>query len=683
MARTVAGASSQAGFHVPGDFFVQKIVYTVNYIPLPAFLEMAMTSAHLRPLNCLLLVLILLGLVLPVSADEADSEPVTVDLAIVGDHAILGNQLSLLVDPEGLMTAADVVAQGAQLPWQRLTETVPNLGFSSQPHWFTLRLSNSGDRTWDGLLEMSYSMLDYLDVYLVRQESVEHVAAVGDQRPFSQRALAHRHFLVPVLVPAGETVQVLLRAESSGSLKMPLEIWRLPAFFQQDQLALAPQLLFVGLMLALAIYNTFLFLSTRDWNYFWYVLSISSTCLVVSSFHGIPAQYLWPEVPLLNNAVLIGAISLTLFAASTFAYRFLDLRRLPRWVGGLVLLHSAIGAVVFFLNGFLPYVITIKLITPPIVTGSILIFCIGVWLWYKGMVLARFYTCAWFLLLAGSITISLSHMGVLPANFSFTYSQQIGAAAEGLLLSFALAYRMNLERRKRFEAQEELLRIQTEINQQLEQKVQERTAELQKANERLLEASETDGLTQVRNRRFFDTQLMSEWSKNSRQNSELSLLLIDGDHFKTINDQYGHLCGDAMLKHIAAIFHRNVKRAGDFVARYGGEEFAILLSHTEFMGAAAVAQRICDEVAKSPLEWEGQQIPFTVSIGVANRLPNRECEPAVLLQEADAALYQAKAAGRNRVMLYRKGQNGQKDSIVPYLPAVMSNPQKAASNPSR
>lgn len=636
-----------------------------------------MISTSPRHLPFLLLLLLLCGLAWPAWANDAEGPPALVDVATMGNHAVLGNRLSLLADPEGTLTATEIAQRDAQLPWQRLTDTVPNLGFSDQPHWFILRLHNSSNQPWEGLLELSYSMLDFLDVHLLQQDQLVQTATVGDQRLFSQRPLAHRHSLIPLQVPAGESVQVLLRAKSSGSLKMPADLWRLPAFLEHDQRALAPQLLFVGLMLALAIYNAFLFLSTRDWNYFWYVLSISSTTLVVSSFHGLPAQYLWPEYPILNNSVLIGSISLTLFAATIFAYLFLEMRRLPRWVGGLVLLHSAIGVLIFVLNLFLPYVTTIKLIAISIITGSIVIFCIGAWLWYKGMVLARFYTCAWFLLLAGSISISLSHMGVLPANFIFTYSQQIGAAAEGLLLSFALAYRMNLERKKRFEAQEELLRIQTVANQELEQKVHERTAELQNANARLLEASETDGLTQVRNRRFFDAQLMSEWSKNSRQNSELSLLLIDGDHFKSINDRYGHLCGDAMLKHIAKIFHRNVKRSGDFVARYGGEEFAILLSHTDFMGAAAVAQRICEEVARTPLEWEGQMVPFTVSIGVANRLPHRACEPTVLLQEADAALYQAKEAGRNRVMLYHKGQAEQEDTIAPYLSVVASNSQRS------
>src|SRR5690606_26139364 len=139
---------------------------------------------------------------------------------------------------------------------------------------------------------------------------------------------------------------------------------------------------------------------------------------------------------------------------------------------------------------------------------------------------------------------------------------------------------------------------------------------------RLKEASATDGLTQVGNRYYFDEKLTHEWQKNTRANSHISLLLIDGDHFKRVNDTYGHLCGDAMLKHIANLFRQSVNRAGDFVARYGGEEFSILLCHTDLQGAAMIAERICRTVENTPLHWEGTPIRFTVSIGVSNRLPH-------------------------------------------------------------
>lgn len=622
----------------------------------------------IKPLLAILVILFTLC-ALPAPAAVAQTTRIsTVEIGQVSDVRNLSAHLVFTADPERRLSAADIARQGDELPWQQSPDEVPNLGLNAPPHWFTVNLANSAAEDWDGLLAMPYTMIDVLDVYFVHQQTVTQVAEVGDQRPFANRLLAHRQFLIPITVPAGETVQVIMLGESGGAMKMPLELWRLSAFFAHDQIALAPQLMFAGIMLALVLYNFFLLLATRDWNYLWYVLSMVSISFVVMSFHGVLAQYVWPGMPALNNPVLVGSISVNIFAATIFAYTFLDLKRFAWWLKALFLGHSAAGVIVFVLNLFLPYATTIKLVALFSVTGATMGICTGIWLWYRGEILARFYTSAWFLLLAGSVTITFSHMGLLPSHILFTHGQQMGAVAEGLLLSFALAYRINMEKQQRYRAQAELLQVQTEATQLLECKVKERTAELQEANDRLKEASATDGLTQVGNRYYFDEKLMHEWQKNTRANSHISLLLIDGDHFKRVNDTYGHLCGDAMLKHIAKLFRQSVNRAGDFVARYGGEEFSILLCHTDLQGAAMIAERICRTVENTPLQWEGRPITFTVSIGVSNRLPHRDGDPKSLLQEADEALYQAKAAGRNRVMLYTHTYTGQGETtaIVPY-----------------
>src|SRR5690606_21943439 len=195
------------------------------------------------------------------------------------------------------------------------------------------------------------------------------------------------------------------------------------------------------------------------------------------------------------------------------------------------------------------------------VAGASLMILIGSYLWYQGEILARFYTTAWLLLLVGSVLITFSKFGILPHHLLLEHAQQMGAVAEGLLLSFALAYRMNLERKRRFLAQSELLHVQRQANEVLEQRVKERTLELEVANKKLMEANAVDGLTQVKNRAYFEQMLSHEWSKNSRGPSEISLLMIDGDHFKKINDTHGHLCGDACLQHLAQIYQAAVQRA--------------------------------------------------------------------------------------------------------------------------
>jgi two-component system, sensor histidine kinase LadS len=308
----------------------------------------------------------------------------------------LSEHLLYRADPDRALTAPLIAATGHALEWTQSPDAIPNLGLGAPPHWFTVRLANTSPEDWSGLLEMSYTMIDVLDVYVAHGEDVIKVAEIGDQRPFSNRLLAHRNFLVPITVPAQESVRLIMLGESAGALKFPLDLWRMPAFFDHDQHALAPQILFAGIMLALVLYNFFLLLATRDWNYLWYVLSMVSVSFVVMSFHGILAQYAWPNIPALNNPVLVGAISVNIFSATIFAYSFLNLKRFASWVTLLFLGHSAAGALIFALNLFLPYAITIKLAALFSVTGATMGICTGVYLWYRGEILARFYTLAWF-----------------------------------------------------------------------------------------------------------------------------------------------------------------------------------------------------------------------------------------------------------------------------------------------
>jgi diguanylate cyclase (GGDEF)-like protein len=242
---------------------------------------------------------------------------------------------------------------------------------------------------------------------------------------------------------------------------------------------------------------------------------------------------------------------------------------------------------------------------------------------------------------------------MMPRNFLTEFMPQIGVALEVVLLSFALAYRINLERRKRHEAQEQALAIQQKANLTLEMRVQERTDELERANEQLRAISLTDGLTHVANRRRFDEKLQDEWKRAQRHGHPLSLLMLDIDHFKRVNDELGHLVGDDCLTEVAALCAAEVQRSGDLLARYGGEEFIILLPATPEEGAVRVAERVRQAVARSPVYSNERVAPvsLTISVGVACVVPDPDMEPQELIRQADEALYSAKESGRNRVMV--------------------------------
>ncbi len=171
--------------------------------------------------------------------------------------------------------------------------------------------------------------------------------------------------------------------------------------------------------------------------------------------------------------------------------------------------------------------------------------------------------------------------------------------------------------------------------------------QLEHARARLSVLATQDALTGVHNRRYFFEMAEREWSRCKRYGEDAALLLIDADNFKAINDVYGHLCGDRLLVAIAKAV-RATLRQPDLMARFGGEEMVVLLPHTDPLGALDVAERIRERVAGGRLDWQGEKVGTTVSVGVASYAGDDRTLDA-LVHDADLALYAAKKAGRNCV----------------------------------
>jgi diguanylate cyclase (GGDEF)-like protein len=220
---------------------------------------------------------------------------------------------------------------------------------------------------------------------------------------------------------------------------------------------------------------------------------------------------------------------------------------------------------------------------------------------------------------------------VLPQWYELWWVRGLGVLA--LLGVFALIVRELIQRRtQRY----------LEANRNLEARIAERTHELEEVNRKLAELATEDALTGVSNRRALEQGLQREWFRALDQRRPLSVLMIDVDNFKRYNDQHGHLEGDALLRNIAQLLRAQHDGKRELLARYGGEEFALLLPGMR----AEEAQRRAEAIR---LQLQNEVPGNTVSIGVAGFVPSVQGEPSQLLRRADAALYRAKRAGRNRV----------------------------------
>lgn len=196
------------------------------------------------------------------------------------------------------------------------------------------------------------------------------------------------------------------------------------------------------------------------------------------------------------------------------------------------------------------------------------------------------------------------------------------------------------------------LKEETDRRKAREQDLLEMTSMLSAANKELRRLSSMDGLTEVANRRLFDDTLDVEWRRAMRNQTKLAIVMMDIDHFKLYNDQYGHLAGDECLKRVAGALLTCLRRPSDLLARYGGEEFVALLPDTEQSGAMTLAEYGRKAVLRLAMPHAASPVAevVTVSLGVAATIPRHGRKATELVEAADRALYQAKKKGRNRVV---------------------------------
>jgi diguanylate cyclase (GGDEF)-like protein len=191
------------------------------------------------------------------------------------------------------------------------------------------------------------------------------------------------------------------------------------------------------------------------------------------------------------------------------------------------------------------------------------------------------------------------------------------------------------------------------LNEDLEARVEARTAELVRANARLHELAITDSLTGAFNRRHFFKLAQQELARAQRYGHPLSVIMLDLDHFKQINDQYGHLVGDHVLQVVTQYMRDNI-RTVDSLGRYGGEEFVILLPNTALPGTLDIAERVYTIFASQCVLLDEVTVTVTASLGVVSLEDTTGISVEILFDRADQALYEAKQAGRNRVVIWKE-----------------------------
>jgi diguanylate cyclase (GGDEF)-like protein len=582
------------------------------------------------------------------------------------NHTVV-QEVEHLVDTKKNHSILDILGNTDNI-WQQLNQSRASLGMSDELHWFKFTLRNIGS-VQSKLLEIDNSLLDSINIWFVQGNKILAEYKAGDTLTFSQRSVDHENFLFPVPT-TGQSLEVYVSSHSEGAMRLPLNIWQ-----QKDYLAFTSKSnlivgIFFGLMLAMGLSNLLFFITTRTPTFLVYSGYVIFLALTLSALQGLGYRYIWPNSPWLQQHAVGIFANLTVWLSIIFCDLLLNVRAYSTRLSKILHVTAYAFLVGLIISLFIPLQVFIIVFLLMLCASGIFIFAISIWLWINGLAIARYYTLAWAVLFISGFAVSLDTLNIVNFNLPSYYLLMLGAGIETLFLAFILAISHNQQRqalqgsqaallnkeRQVQHAQKDMLALQESATEELEYKVQERTLELEIAlrelsdtNRELQEKNTLDALTGIRNRSYFDKKYQAEVRRSRREHTQLSVVMMDIDHFKNVNDQYGHLVGDECIKSVAHTLKKALKRPSDDVCRYGGEEFALILPSTDLEGALVLTESLRAQIENTNVQAEGVSINITISAGIGTAIAGLNQSEDILLALADKQLYAAKNAGRNNV----------------------------------
>jgi diguanylate cyclase (GGDEF)-like protein len=491
----------------------------------------------------------------------------------------------------------------------------PSFGIDAPTIWLRLQLHNPDSSEASINLVAGAPWTDRLDAYLFADGAKAPTAKwhTGDESNNPSALQPATGYVWPLVIPPGRS-EILLRAESIDPMVLPLTILTDAELRKAERSSAYQYGLLYGFLIALSFYNLLVFGGTGERSYLYYGLYLVSYIGLNLANTGHGFAWLWPEALGFQRYIIL--IMMVVFSATglLFASRFLGLaQHSPRalravqifagaGLGAMALSifmnsHSGAAYVAFWFLGLF----------------SLAGVALGVLSLRRGWISAYYFLGAASCALIGAGISVLTVWGWVPFTEWGYRAIEWGVATEATLLALALANQM---RHKDAQA------LQAQV------------------------LARTDPLTGLMNRRAFLIEALPLWRTALRAQRPLCVLMLDLDHFKRINDSFGHDAGDQALLQAAQRLARG-RRAGDLLARWGGEEFVLLLPETDRAHAYQLAERIRSRFAEEPIALHIGTVALTASIGLAERGAHESIE--ALIAEADSQLLVAKSRGRNQI----------------------------------
>lgn len=433
-------------------------------------------------------------------------------------------------DQSKVMTLDDIRDPNTDKLWSSLKEDYANFGYQPVPYWYRFTIINPKSIRVNNIIDISYPLLDNVDIYSFREGELVQELHMGDRLPYTSRLIDHPHFLVPIELQANEQRTYYIRIMSQGSHLFPVKLWRSHELFvslsKEDEL----HAIYFGVVSIIIFFNLLIFVALKEKMYFYYALS----ALAFMLFFAVMRAKLYPIVfsssPSFHHTLLLLLPPSCILFSALFSRELLKPEKyLPKmkWLFSFLVIIAWVALLgVFTLDSQT----SLKLSVLSAIPSCFALFLIGPVFGFKGNKMAWVYSLAWGTFMMGATITAASKQGFIPVTFLTEYGMQIGSAIELFILNAALAYRFHTEHQGRITAQVAQLKEQEEK---------------QETERQLLIKSMSDSVTNLPNRACLEASLQEFLDEGIKQ--RIAVCVLEIHRFNEINRTLGHHNTDLLM----------------------------------------------------------------------------------------------------------------------------------------
>ena len=533
----------------------------------------------------------------------------------------LSSSLSYVLDENSTLNFEDIIQGKYNNIFIENNSSSVSPAYTKKTLWVKFSVTNKSSKEINTVLDLPIPWIDNIDLRTIRNGEVKQYK-MGIYIPFYERSIVSPSFATAFTFKEDETIHFIIKASGNNSIIIAPVLHTKKDFEIKNTNTYIFNGIVGGVSFMVMLFSLVLYIRIRSTIFLYYSFFIGSVYFILGSYYGYNFQILFAEHIHLNAIIISSSISMYSFFGIIFTRRFLNTDKNMPTMNMLAKLLAYTLFIVFVSNFIVSDRILILNISMLLVsTTSVLILWIAILAYIRKISASKSFLYAWTLSNIASIITSLLVLGNFGYSESLYSLTGIAHMVDIILFSYALS---------------------------------ERTLSLQKQNSDLKVLSNTDALTGIYNRRYFDEVANSLFNNKKRYNLPITIVMMDIDKFKEYNDYYGHKKGDECIVLVANAIKNELHRSTDIVARYGGEEFIVLVD-----GDISIAEDIVKRIELSirslaieHVKYEGEIV--TISQGISSVSANKISKIEDLIINADKALYESKKNGRDRYTIWQK-----------------------------